>query len=67
VLEHTASARAEERDAAGLRQRAPRLGDQRVGRDPGARAAAADARAAIADYLGALERGGQVRDEDVEG
>jgi hypothetical protein len=31
------------------------------------RAEAADARAAIADYLGALERGGQVRDEDVEG
>lgn len=28
---------------------------------------AADARAAIADYLLALERGGQVRDEDVEG
>jgi hypothetical protein len=28
---------------------------------------AAEARALIADYLGALERGGQVRDEDVEG
>jgi hypothetical protein len=28
---------------------------------------AAEARAVIADYLGALERGGQVRDEDVEG
>jgi hypothetical protein len=28
---------------------------------------AADARAVIADYLLALERGGQVRDEDVEG
>ena len=27
----------------------------------------AEARALIADYLGALERGGQVRDEDVEG
>ena len=26
-----------------------------------------DARAIIADYLGALERGGMVRDEDVEG
>jgi len=32
---------------------------------PGAEAA--EARALIADYLGALERGGQVRDEDVEG
>ena len=28
---------------------------------------AAEARAVIADYLQALERGGQVRDEDVEG
>ena len=28
---------------------------------------AAEARAVIADYLAALERGGQVRDEDVEG
>ena len=28
---------------------------------------AAEARALIADYLAALERGGQVRDEDVEG
>jgi hypothetical protein len=28
---------------------------------------AAEARALIADYLGALERGGAVRDEDVEG
>ncbi len=28
---------------------------------------AAEARALIVDYLGALERGGQVRDEDVEG
>ena len=28
---------------------------------------AAEARAMIADYLPALERGGQVRDEDVEG
>ncbi len=27
----------------------------------------AEARALIADYLGALERGGRVRDEDVEG
>ena len=27
---------------------------------------AAEARALIADYLGALERGGEVRDEDVE-
>jgi hypothetical protein len=32
-----------------------------------ARRDAAEARALIADYLGALERGGQVRDEDVEG
>ena len=32
-----------------------------------ARGEAAEARALIADYLGALERGGQVRDEDVEG
>jgi hypothetical protein len=32
-----------------------------------ARGDAADARALIADYLEALERGGQVRDEDVEG
>lgn len=30
-------------------------------------AEADEARAIIADYLGALERGGQVRDEDVEG
>ena len=30
------------------------------------RADAAEARALIADYLGALERGGVVRDEDVE-
>jgi hypothetical protein len=28
---------------------------------------AGEARSLIADYLGALERGGQVRDEDVEG
>jgi len=32
-----------------------------------ARRNAADARAVIADYLSALERGGEVRDEDVEG
>ena len=32
---------------------------------PGAEAL--DAKAVIADYLAALERGGQVRDEDVEG
>jgi len=32
-----------------------------------ARRNAAEARALIADYLSALERGGQVRDEDVEG
>jgi hypothetical protein len=32
-----------------------------------ARADAAEARAIIADYLLALERGGKVRDEDVEG
>ena len=32
-----------------------------------ARPDAAEARAVIADYLSALERGGQVRDEDVEG
>ena len=32
-----------------------------------ARRDGAEARALIADYLGALERGGQVRDEDVEG
>ena len=32
---------------------------------PGAEAA--DAKAVIADYLAALERGGHVRDEDVEG
>jgi len=32
-----------------------------------ARQDAAEARAVIADYLGALDRGGQVRDEDVEG
>ena len=31
-----------------------------------ARGDAAEARALIADYLGALERGGEVRDEDVE-
>jgi hypothetical protein len=31
-----------------------------------ARRDAAEARALIADYLGALERGGQVRDEDVD-
>jgi hypothetical protein len=31
------------------------------------RGESADARAAIADYLAALERGGLVRDEDVEG
>ena len=31
-----------------------------------ARGDAAEARAMIADYLSALERGGQVRDEDVE-
>ncbi len=31
------------------------------------RAEAAEARALIADYLLALERGGQVRDEDIEG
>ena len=30
------------------------------------RAVAAEARALIADYLAALERGGQVKDEDVE-
>ena len=40
----------------------------RVGRDPGApRATRREARAVIADYLLALERGGEVRDEDVEG
>ncbi len=32
-----------------------------------ARRDATEARAIIADYLGALERGGEVRDEDVEG
>jgi hypothetical protein len=32
-----------------------------------ARGDAAEARAIIADYLQALERGGEVRDEDVEG
>jgi len=31
------------------------------------RGGAAEARAVIADYLAALERGGSVRDEDVEG
>jgi len=31
------------------------------------RADAAEARALLADYLAALERGGEVRDEDVEG
>ena len=32
-----------------------------------ARGDSAEARSVIADYLGALERGGEVRDEDVEG
>ena len=46
---------------------ASRLVDVGVGRDPGAPRDSAEARALIADYLQALERGGEVRDEDVKG